>query len=439
MVDQPVITFVGAGSVVFTRDLLFDILAMPELQGATLRLHDIDAERLDTAERMAHRVAAQLGAKPTVTTHLELAPALDGADFVINAVNVGGHAATLVDFDVPERFGLRQTIGDTLGVGGIFRALRTFPVLDRIAETMVEVCPDAWLLSYTNPMSMNLTYLAARHPRVKALGLCHSVYWTVHGLCELIGVPLEGTRYLAAGVNHQAWLLRWEHAGEDLYPRLDERIAADPDLRRRVRVDMYRRLGRYPTETSEHSSEYLPWYLHHDSEIDRLRIPVGDYKGISAGNLAEYEETRRLLDADQPLEAADATEYAPQVIHSMVTGQPRVIHANVANTGLLTDLPAGLGVEVPVAVDGTGALPSHVGALPPVGAALNRSFLGVVDLTVQAAVRDDPRMVRQAAMVDPNAAATLTVEAIWDLCDAMVDAHGDLLPQALRGPLRPTP
>ena len=228
MDDQPVITFVGAGSVVFTRDLLFDILAMPELQGATLRLHDIDAERLDTAERMAHRVAAQLGAKPTVTTHLELAPALDGADFVINAVNVGGHAATLVDFDVPERFGLRQTIGDTLGVGGIFRALRTFPVLDRIAETIVEVCPDAWLLSYTNPMSMNLTYLAARHPRVKALGLCHSVYWTVHGLCELIGVPLEGTRYLAAGVNHQAWLLRWEHAGEDLYPRLDARHRRRP-------------------------------------------------------------------------------------------------------------------------------------------------------------------------------------------------------------------
>ena len=165
-------------------------------------------------------------------THPALDSALDGADFVINAVNVGGHAATLVDFDVPEQFGLRQTIGDTLGVGGIFRALRTFPVLDSIAETMQRVCPDAWLLNYTNPMSMNLTYLAARHPRVKAVGLCHSVYWTVHALCELLGVPLDGTRYLAAGVNHQAWLLRWEHDGEDLYGRLDERIAADPELRR---------------------------------------------------------------------------------------------------------------------------------------------------------------------------------------------------------------
>lgn len=439
MVDRPGIAFVGAGSVVFTRDLLFDILAMPELQAATLRLHDIDSGRLDTAERMAHRVAEQLDASPTVTAHAELASALDGADFVINAVNVGGHAATMVDFDVPERFGLRQTIGDTLGVGGVFRALRTFPVLDRIADTMLEVCPGGWLLSYTNPMSMNLSYLAARHPRVQALGLCHSVYWTVNDLCALLGVPLEGTRYLAAGVNHQAWLLRWEHAGEDLYPRLDGRIAADPELRRRVRVDMYRRLGRYPTETSEHSSEYLPWYLHHDAEVERLRIPVGDYKAISAGNLAEYDETRRLLDVDQELEAADATEYAPQVIHSMVTGQPRVIHATVANTGLIPQLPAGLGVEVPLAVDGAGVHPSHVGALPPVCAALNRSFLGVVDLTVQAAVLDDPRLVRQAAMVDPNAAATLTLDAIWGLCDAMVEAHGDLLPPALRVPLNPTP
>lgn len=435
--DRPVIAFVGAGSVVFTRDLLFDILGEPALAAAELRLHDIDPGRLDTAERMAHRVASQLGAAPTVTAHRELAPALTGADFVINAVNVGGHAATLTDFDVPASYGLRQTIGDTLGVGGVFRALRTFPVLDRIAETMLDVCPDGWLLSYTNPMSMNLSYLAAQHPRLRALGLCHSVYWTVNDLCELLDVPLEGTRYLAAGVNHQAWLLRWEREGADLYPRLDERIAADPGLRRRVRVDMYSRIGRYPTETSEHSSEYVPWYLRSDAEVERLRIPVGDYKQISAGNLEEYEQTRSLLDADQPLEGADATEYAPQVIHAMVTGQPRAIHATVPNTGLLPDLPAGLGVEVPVLVDGTGAHPVHVGALPPVCAALNRSFLGVVDLTVQAAVRQDPLLVRQAAMVDPNAAATLSLDAIWELCDAMVAAHGDLLPHALRVPLAP--
>ena len=202
---------------------------------------------------------------------------------------------------------------------------------------------------------------------------------------------------------------------------------------------MYRRLGRYPTETSEHSSEYVPWYLRRDDEIARLRIPVGDYLQISAGNLAEYAATRQQLDTDQPLESADATEYAPQVIHSIVTGAPRVIHATVANTGLLPDLPAGLGVEVPCAVDGTGVLPLHVGALPPVCAALNRSFLGVVDLTVQAALREDPRLVRQAMMVDPNAAATLTVDEIWSLCDAMTEAHSAVLPPALRSPLRPHP
>jgi len=436
---RPVIAFVGAGSVEFTRELLFDILAMPELAGAELRLHDIDSGRLETADRVARRVAGQLGAAPTVSTHLALGPALDGADFVVNSVNVGGHAATLTDFDVPGRFGLRQTIGDTLGVGGIFRALRTFPVLDDIAAAMKRGCPDAWLLSYTNPMSMNLSYLAARHPQVRAVGLCHSVYWTVHDLCELLDVPLEGTRYLAAGVNHQSWLLTWERDGQDLYERLDERVATDPELRRRVRVDMYRRLGRYPTETSEHSSEYVPWYLRRDDEIARLRIPVGDYVQISAGNLAEYDATRQQLDTDQPLEAADATEYAPQVIHSLVTGTPRVIHATVANTGLLPDLPTGLGVEVPCALDGTGVLPMHVGALPPVCAALNRSFLGVVDLTVQAALRDDPRLVRQAMMVDPNAAATLTVDQIWSLCDDMTEAHGDLLPPALRARLQPHP
>jgi alpha-galactosidase len=419
--------------VVFTRDLLHDILSMPELANARIKLHDIEPDRLETADAMAARIAAQVGAAPTVTTHPDLADAVEGADFCINAIAVGGHEATLIDFDVPERFGLRQTIADTLGVGGVFRALRTFPALDQIAEAMAAGCPDAWLLNYTNPMSMNVSYLAAAHPRLKALGLCHSVFWTVHDLCEVIGVPLDGTRYRAAGVNHQAWLLDWERDGESLYPRLDAAIERDPGLARRVRVDMYRRIGLYPTETSEHSSEYVPWYLHHDSEIERLRIPVGDYRDISAGNLAEYAATREALASDQPLEAAEATEYAPLVIHSIWTDTSRVIHGNVPNTGLLTDLPAGLGVEVPVAIDGTGAQPVHVGSLPPVCAALNRSFLNVVDLTVQAAVRQDPLLIRQAVMVDPNAAATLTVDDMWSMTDAMVDAHGDRLPKWLSG------
>ena len=429
-----VIAFLGAGSVVFTRELLADILSFDELRDVTIALHDIDPSRLETAELIARRTAEQLGAKPVITASLDRRQALEGADFVINSIQVGMYEATVRDFEIPARYGLRQTIADTLGVGGIFRALRTFPVLDGIAADMLEICPDAWLLNYTNPMAMNIGYLAATAPALKAVGLCHSVFWTVHDLCELLRVPLDEVDYTGAGVNHQAWLLRFEHRGESLYPRLDEALDRDPQLRRRVRMDMYRRLGYFPTETSEHSSEYVPWYLHHDEEIARLRIPVGDYLRISADNVAEYRATRAAMQAGEPLDVSrDATEYAPQVIHSMVTGTIRRIHANVANHGLISNLPADYAVEVPCVVDRLGVRPEQVGALPPQCAALNRSFVNVGQLTVQAALTGDPRMVRQAAMVDPNTAATLTLDAIWQLCDELTAAHGDLLPEALRG------
>jgi alpha-galactosidase len=430
------ITFLGAGSVVFTRELLGDILGFPELAGSTIVLHDIDAERLETAEAIAHATAAALGAKPVIVTSLDRRRALEGADYVINSIQVGMHASTVTDIEVPASFGLRQTIGDTIGVGGIFRGLRTFPVLAGIAADMLEICPDAWLLNYTNPMAMNVAYLAAVAPRLKVVGLCHSVYWTIRGLCEVIEVPFEEVSYWSAGVNHQAWVLRWEREGQSLYPLLDAKIAADPELRRRVRVDMYRRLGYYPTETSEHSSEYLPFYLHHDSEVERLRIPVGDYVRISEENLAEYHATRAGLLAGEPLTIdRDSTEYAPQVIHSMETGTKRTIFGNVRNTGLITNLPQDYAVEVPCAVDEMGVHPIHIGALPLQCAALNRSFVSVGELTVLAAVTGDARLVRNAAMIDPNAAASLTVDQIWGLCDAMTAAHGDLLPEALRAPV----
>jgi alpha-galactosidase len=428
-----VIAFLGAGSVVFTRELLADLLSFDELRGVTLALHDIDAERLETAEAIARRTAGQLDAKPVVTTSLDRRAVLDGADFVINAIQVGMHAATVRDFEIPAKYGLRQTIGDTLGVGGIFRALRTFPVLDGIARDMRELCPDAWLLNYTNPMAMNIGYLAAVAPQLKAVGLCHSVYWTVRDLSELLGVPYEEVDYTGAGVNHQAWLLRFEHRGESLYPRLDDLLAREPELRRRVRMDMYARLGYFPTETSEHSSEYLPWYLRDDAEIARLRIPVGDYLRISADNVAEYHAVRSAMLAGEPLDVSrDATEYAPQVIHSMVTGTLRRIHGNVANHGLISNLPEDYAVEVPCVVDALGVRPERVGALPLQCAALNRGFVNVGQLTVRAAVTGDKRMVRQAAMVDPNAAATLSVERIWALCDEMTAAHGSLIPESLR-------
>ena len=431
------VAFVGAGSVEFTRDLVRDLFSFPELSEIELTLHDIDEGRLATAERVARLAADKHGVHPTIRASLDRRTALEGADAVVNVVAVGGHAATVVDFDVPERYGLSQTIGDTLGVGGIFRALRTFPVLAGIAADMSAVAPDAWLLNYTNPMAMNIQYLSSVAPQINVAGMCHSVHWTVHDLCELVGVPFDEVDFLSAGVNHQAWVLRWERAGKNLYPLLDERIASDPELRRRVRVDMYRRLGFYPTETSEHSSEYVPWYLDRLSEVERLRIPVRDYVQISAGHLREYEQLRSQLARGEYVEGpGDAVEYAPQVVHSLATGTLRRIQVTTANDALIDDLPRGAGVEVPALVDRLGVQPLRVGSLPPQLAALNRQFLNVVDLTVRAAVEGDPRLVRHAAMCDPHTSATLTVDQIWDLCNDMVAAHGDLLPQALRVQLR---
>jgi len=427
------VCFVGAGSAEFTRQLLRDLLSYPDLGPLELVMHDIEPRRLALAEQLGHLAVAHHGRPATVRASADRRTALAGADFVINAVNVGGHAATVTDFAVPGRYGVRQTIGDTLGVGGVFRGLRTFGVLDDLATDMAAVCPDAWLLNYTNPMAMNVQYLAATHPELKVLGLCHSVYWTVHDLCELIDVPLAEVEFASAGVNHQAWVLQWRRDGQDLYPLLDERIAADPELRRRVRVDMYRRLGYYPTETSEHSSEYVPWYLHDQKEIERLRIPVDDYLGISARNADEIEALIPQVAAGEYVEPeAAAAEYAPQVIHSLVTGTPRRIQVNVANDGLIPNLPAGAGIEVPCELSAGAAAPQAVAPLPAQCAALNRHFLSVVDLTVRAAVEGRPELVRQALMCDPNTAATLSVEDIWRLADDMVVAHGERLPEPLR-------
>lgn len=434
---KPTIVIIGAGSVEFTRELMGDILSFPELKAVRVVLHDIDAERLETAEAITRATAAAADAHPDIVASLDRRRALEGADYVINVIQVGMHDATVRDFEIPARFGLQQTIADTIGVGGIFRGLRTFPVLAGIAADMADVCPDAWLLNYTNPMAMNVTFLHHVAPKLKVLGLCHSVYWTMVGLCELIDVPFDDVSYWSAGVNHQAWVLRWERDGQNLYPLLDERIAADPELKRRVRVDMYRRLGYYPTETSEHSSEYVPWYLRHRGEVERLRLNVGEYVGISEANLLEYQKIRNELAHSHTLEIdASSTEYAPQVIHSMETGTLRVISANVANNGLITNLPNGFAVEVPTVLDSLGAHPVAAGDLPAQCAALNRNYIGPGELAVRAAVDGDPRLVPAAAMMDPNTSATLTVDEIWQLCAELTVAHGDLLPEALRSPAR---
>jgi len=429
------VCFIGAGSVVFTRQLVSDLLRFPELADLDLALHDIDEGRLAVAEGTARQLNDRLGGRATISAHLDRRRALSGADFVIDMVQIGGLDATRRDLEIPARYGLRQTIGDTTGVGGVFRGLRTFPFLTALTADMREMCPEALLLNYTNPMAMNLWWLSTTAPDIRSIGLCHSVYWTVNDLCELVGVPLERTSYRAAGVNHQAWLLEWSADGEDLYPRLRDRIAADPELRRRTRVEIFARLGHYPTETSEHSSEYLSWFLRSDEQVERFRLRPLEYIGISEANVAEFDDARRALDEGRPLEVEEgAAEYAPQVIHSIVTGERREIHGNVPNRGLIDNLPEGAVVEVPCTVDSSGVAPVAMGALPPQCAAQNMPYLSVAGLAVEAMCTGDPDLVRQAVLMDPNAASSLTPERIWELCDELTAAHGDLLPEPLRAP-----
>jgi alpha-galactosidase len=429
----PRIAFIGAGSVEFTRDLLVDLLSFPELAGAEIALHDIDEERLETAEGVARWASSRLDPSATIETHLDRRRALDGADFAINMIQVGGHAATLLDFEIPARHGLRQTIADTLGIGGIFRALRTIPVMLAIGADMAELCPDAWLLNYTNPMAMLCQAYAHGSPHTRIVGLCHSVQHTTRRLAELTGVPFEEITFLGAGVNHQAFILRLERDGEDLYPRLDAAIEADPELRRTVRVELYRRFGYFPTESSEHSAEYLPWLMHDDAALERFRIPVGEYVRRSEENLELYEELKAGLTAGDGFEIERSVEYAPLIIHAMTTGEPEVIYGNVRNDGLIDNLPDGACVEVPCVVDRTGVRPTRVGELPPQCAALNRTFLNVVELTVRAALEEERELVHQAALLDPNASASLDLDTIRTVCDELLDAHGDALAPGLRG------
>jgi alpha-galactosidase len=269
-------------------------------------------------------------------------------------------------------------------------------------------------------------------PQRRVVGLCHSVQNTTRQLSEYVGVPFEDVTFLGAGVNHQAWILRFERDGEDLYPRLDEAIEHDPELRRHVRVELYRRLGCFPTESSEHSAEYLPWLMRDDEAMEYFRLVDGEYVQRSLEALREYEETKSLLAAGKPLPIEPSVEYAPQIIHSIETGEQRTIYGNVENAGLIDNLPQGACVEVPCVVGATGVEPVHVGELPPQLAALNRTYLNVCELTVKAALEGRPALVRQAAMLDPNAAGTLSLDQIWALCDDLTEAHGDALPAALR-------
>jgi alpha-galactosidase len=426
------VTFIGAGSVEFTRNVTTDLCGYPELRGRLhFALYDISAERLAHAERLVSQISAQTGAEATVTATQDRRTALAGARYVINEVQVGGYAATRADFDIPARYGLRQTIGDTLGIGGIFRGLRTIPVVVDLARDMQDECPDAYLLSYSNPMAMLpwAVYEGTGFDRV--FGLCHSVRDTQAFLTQLVGADPERVSFLTAGFNHQAFVLRFEQDGVSLYPRLKEVIDSSPELRRRVRVEIFRRFGYFPTESSEHSAEYVPWFMRHADQVARFRIFVGDYLARSEENLHEFEELKNQLATGESLDLEPANELASQFIHALETGTGHELHVNIRNGGLISSLPDECCVEVPCLVGAGGAKPVPVGALPPQLTALNRTFLNVVELTVRAGLDTSRDYVYQAALLDPNTAATLTTAQTVAMCDELFEAHRDLLPAAL--------
>lgn len=427
------VAVIGAGSVEFTRNVVTDLCGFTELHGnLELSLHDIDAERLSYAEALVRRINEQTGAGATVSSDVNRLAAVEGADYVINEIQVGGYPATRADFDIPARYGVRQTISDTIGIGGIFRGLRTIPVLIGIGEDLAKVAPDSYLLNYSNPMAMLPWAVYEGSPFDRVVGMCHSVRDTHAFLAGLVGKQVADVDFVTAGFNHQAFVLKFEHQGQDLYPALRAAIDADPELGRRVRVEIFRRFGYFPTESSEHSAEYVPWFMRHDDEVEHFRIPIGEYLRRSEANIDEYEQTRRELASDQPLDLTPTSELASEFIHARETGVARELYLNVRNDGLISSLPAECCVEVPHVVDADGPHAKAVGALPPQLAALNRTFLNVVELTVRAVLDGNRDHVYQAALMDPNAATVLTTHTARELCDELLTAHGDLIPKALR-------
>ncbi len=428
---MPKITFIGAGSTVFAKNLMGDILGFPELADSTISLFDIDPERLRTSEIVAHKVAGALGAKPTIETTTDRKKALEGADYAISMIQVGGYIpSTVIDFDVPKKYGLRQTIADTLGIGGIMRGLRTIPVLLDITRDMEELCPDITFLQYANPMAMNC-WAINRASKIKTVGLCHSVQGTAEQIAHDINVPIEEINYISAGINHMAFYLKFERNGESLYPLIRQVIQEGrvPDWNR-VRYEVFNRLGYFVTESSEHFSEYVPWFIKRDRPdlIEQFNIPLDEYIRRCKVQIAGWEAQRAEYESsDKPIEISRSREYGSLIIHSMETATPRVVYGNVANHSLIDNLPDGCTVEVPCLVDKNGLQPTRVGSLPPQLAALMQTNINVQSLTVEAALTGKREHVYHAAMLDPHTAAELDLSQICNLVDDLLEAHGDFV------------
>jgi alpha-galactosidase len=428
---MPKIAFIGAGSAVFTRNLVGDVLSHPELRDeTTFALMDIDADRLRTAEVVTRRLIEAHGASSTVEATLDRRAALDGADYVVTSFQVGGYRpSTVVDFEVPKRFGLRQTIADTLGVGGIMRGLRTIPVLLDVCRDLEELNPDALLLNYVNPMAM-LCWAVAEASPIRTVGLCHSVQHTAGELARDLGLP--EVDYHVAGINHVAFFLRLEHAGEDLYPRLRE---VNPPADNRVRYELLRHFGYFVTESSEHFAEYSPWFIKDGRQdlIERFNVPLDEYPRRCETQIAAWESLRAELEGGGAIGTERSHEYGADIIRACETGDPFTFNGNVPNRagdGLLIDnLPPDCCVEVPCVASPAGIEPQPVGALPRELAALIQTNVNVQGLTVEAALTGRRDAVYQAAMLDPHTGAELSLDEIRSLVDELLEAHGDWIPQ----------
>ncbi len=426
------ITLIGAGSTVFAKNLISDVLSFPELAQSEICLMDIDQERLGTSEVVARKLAKAWEAKPQINATTDRLKALDGADYVICAIQVAGYKpGTVIDFEIPKKYGLRQTIADTLGIGGIMRGLRTIPVLVDICHDMEKLCPDALFINYVNPMAMN-TWAVNRATHIRAVGLCHSVQGTAGELAGDIDTPVEEINYVCAGINHMAFYLKFERNSEDLYPLIHQ-VVKDGRVPQfnRVRYEMLERLGYFVTESSEHFSEYTPWFIKRDRPelIEKFDIPLDEYIRRCENQITGWQDMRAYFESDEELVTFRTNEYGAYIIHSMETGQPRTIYGNVMNNGLIDNLPRQSCVEVPCLVDKNGIQPVHIGSLPPHLAALIQTNINVQALTVEAALTGKREHIYHAAMLDPHTAAELSLDQIWDLVDDLIAAHGSWLPQ----------
>lgn len=427
------ITFLGAGSTVFAKNVLGDCMKVGALQDFEFALFDIDRERLRDSEIMLTNIKENLNSTVNIVAYTDRKEALRGAKYVFNAIQVGGYdPSTIIDFEIPKKYGLRQTIADTIGIGGIFRSLRTIPVMMDFAKDMQEVCPDAWLLNYTNPMAA-LTGTMLRYGGIKSVGLCHSVQGCAKGLLESLDMPTNNVQWKIAGINHLAWLLEVNRNGEDLYPEIKKRAIEKQKTKHHdmVRFELMQRFGYYVTESSEHNAEYHPYFIkrNYPELIDRFNIPLDEYPRRCVDQIEGWKKMREDLINDKNLTHERTHEYGSYIIEAMETDQPFKIGGNVLNTGgLISNLPENACVEVPCLVDASGVTPTYVGDLPEQLAALNRTNINTQLLTIEAAMTGKKEHVYQAAMLDPHTSAELSIDDIVALCDDLIEAHGDWLP-----------